>query len=166
MGMIGKLLSGPGAATLGAAVKDVAQVFRPNATRGMELSAGAQKAALDQLQAEYGVAGNSWFDRVVNGLNRLPRPLLAFGTLALFAFSMVDPENFGERMVGLNMVPEPLWWLLGAIVAFYFGAREAHYFRFRPLEAPPAAAAPQDAAYDDNAALADWRVTAGETTAR
>jgi hypothetical protein len=34
-------------------------------------------------------------------------------------------------MVGLNAVPEPLWWLLGAIVAFYFGARETHYFRNR-----------------------------------
>ena len=26
-------------------------------------------------------------------------------------------------------MPEPLWWLLGAIVSFYFGARELHYFR-------------------------------------
>ncbi|WP_422385854.1 3TM-type holin [Paracoccus tegillarcae] len=31
----------------------------------------------------------------------------------------------------LSLVPEPLWWLLGAIVSFYFGAREAHYFRNR-----------------------------------
>ena len=26
-------------------------------------------------------------------------------------------------MAGLALVPEPLWWLLGAIVSFYFGAR-------------------------------------------
>jgi hypothetical protein len=32
-------------------------------------------------------------------------------------------------MVGLAEVPEPLWWLLGAIVGFYFGARELHYRR-------------------------------------
>jgi len=40
-----------------------------------------------------------------------------------------DPISFAERMVGLELVPDPLWWLLGAIVSFYFGARELHYFR-------------------------------------
>jgi hypothetical protein len=42
-------------------------------------------------------------------------------------------------MVGLAEVPEPLWWLLGAIVGFYFGARELHYRRVpraRPVIAP------------------------------
>jgi hypothetical protein len=89
----------------------------------------------------------------VNGLNRLPRPFLAFGTLGLFSYAMVDPEAFAKRMVGLNAVPEPLWWLLGAIVAFYFGARETHYFRSRGwcrrLRRP--------AAGEENAALEDWR---------
>jgi len=27
------------------------------------------------------------------------------------------------RTQGLALVPDPLWWLLGAIVSFYFGAR-------------------------------------------
>jgi len=26
-------------------------------------------------------------------------------------------------MQGIALVPEPLWWLMGAIVSFYFGAR-------------------------------------------
>ena len=26
-------------------------------------------------------------------------------------------------MQGLALVPEPLWWLLGVVVSFYFGAR-------------------------------------------
>ncbi|MEM7692166.1 MAG: 3TM-type holin, partial [Pseudomonadota bacterium] len=30
---------------------------------------------------------------------------------------------FSERMQGIALVPEPLWWLLGVIVSFYFGAR-------------------------------------------
>ena len=34
-------------------------------------------------------------------------------------------------MQGLALVPEPLWWLLGAIVSFYFGARELHHQRNR-----------------------------------
>ena len=36
---------------------------------------------------------------------------------------MVDPIWFATRMQGVALVPEPLWWLLGAIVSFYFGAR-------------------------------------------
>jgi hypothetical protein len=36
---------------------------------------------------------------------------------------MVDPIWFAARMQGIALVPEPLWWLMGAIVSFYFGAR-------------------------------------------
>ncbi|OYX24591.1 MAG: hypothetical protein B7Z10_08915 [Rhodobacterales bacterium 32-66-7] len=90
---------------------------------------------------------------MVNGLNRLPRPMLAFGTLGLFVYAMVDPQAFALRMVGLNAVPEPLWWLLGAIVAFYFGARETYYFRNRPVQ--PGTGTGR--AGEENAALNDWR---------
>ena len=154
MGVIGKLIGGPAAVSaLGDAAKGVAEVFLPSATRKMELSAEAQMAALRQLGEEYQHPALNWFDRLVNGLNRLPRPLLAFGTLGLFIYAMIDPEAFAKRMVGLNAVPEPLWWLLGAIVAFYFGARETHYFRTRGVVSPFAGAAQSD----DNAALSDWR---------
>jgi hypothetical protein len=103
-----------------------------------------------------------WFDRVVNGLNRLPRPFLAFGTIGLFIYAMLDPQGFAARMVGLNAVPEPLWWLLGAVVAFYFGARETFYFRNRPapgVPLPQVAADQPDlpAARDSNAALREWQ---------
>lgn len=153
-GMIGKLIGGPGAVTaLGEAAKGVAEVFVPSATKRMELSAEAQMAALRQLGEEYQHPALSWFDRMVNGLNRLPRPMLAFGTLGLFTYAMVDPEAFARRMVGLNAVPEPLWWLLGAIVAFYFGARETHYFRSRGVTSPYAG----QVAAEENAALAEWR---------
>jgi hypothetical protein len=61
-------------------------------------------------------------------------------------------------MVGLNAVPEPLWWLLGAIVAFYFGARETHYFRNRSVVSPFAGAALAGGGEPEaNAALAEWR---------
>jgi hypothetical protein len=154
MGMIGKLVGAPAAVTaLGQAAEGLAEVFVPSATRRMELSAEAQMAALRQLGEEYQHPALSWFDRAVNGLNRLPRPLLAFGTLGLFIYAMVDPEAFAKRMVGLNAVPEPLWWLLGAIVAFYFGARETHYFRTRGVTSPFVG----QAAPEENAALEDWR---------
>jgi hypothetical protein len=85
--------------------------------------------------------------------------LLAFGTIGLFIYAMIDPQAFAGRMVGLNAVPEPLWWLLGAVVAFYFGARETFYFRNRPVTATGFPSQPTDSTgpQDDNPALADWR---------
>lgn len=163
MGLIGQILGGPGTvAAVGDAAKGLAEVFTPSATRKMELSAEAQMAALKQYGDEFGLPTAGWFDRMVNGLNRLPRPMLAFGTLGLFTYAMVDPTRFAERMVGLNMVPEPLWWLLGAIVGFYFGARESYYFRNRGVSAPAvlvADAPGAPASADANPALADWQAT-------
>ncbi|EEW25809.1 holin family protein [Rhodobacter ferrooxidans] len=161
MGVIGELIGAPGTVqAVGEAAKGLAEVFTPSATRRMELSAEAQAAALKQYAEEYALPSLGWFDRLMNGLNRLPRPMLAFGTMGLFVYAMIDPVSFGQRMVGLNMVPEPLWWLLGAVVSFYFGAREAYYFRNRTVAAPPVAnAAP--AATDANPALEDWRATQG-----
>lgn len=154
MGVIDRVVGAGAVTALGSAAKGVAEVFVPSATRRMELSAEAQMAALHQLGEEYGQPSFGLFDRVVNGLNRLPRPLLAFGTLGLFVFAMIEPEAFARRMVGLNAVPEPLWWLLGAIVAFYFGARETYYFRNRGVTNPYPAGGNSA---ESNAALEDWR---------
>ncbi|MEZ5779377.1 MAG: holin family protein [Paracoccaceae bacterium] len=159
MGLIGRILGAPAATdAIGQAATSVAEVFMPNATKKMEAAHAAYLAALDEHGAEFQYVRPGLFDRIVNGLNRLPRPMLALGTLGLFVYAMVDPESFTRRMVGLNYVPEPLWWLLAAIVGFYFGAREAHYFRVRPQIAPTVAmsagAAPPA---EENAALTEWR---------
>ncbi len=160
MGLIDKVLGG-GAATaaLGNAVTSVAEVFTPNATKKMEADAKSYQAALDEAGVEFQYARPGLFDRIVNGLNRLPRPMLALGTLGLFVYAMIDPVSFAQRMVGLNYVPEPLWWLLGAVVSFYFGAREAYYMRNRtPVPADAAAtvaAAGKSVALAENPALAE-----------
>ena len=151
-----------GAQALGQTVGDVAQVFRPHATRQMELGHDAYVAAHASHGAEFAHGRGGWFDAIVNGLNRLPRPLLALGTLALFVYAMAEPDGFARRMRGLAEVPEPLWWLLGAVVAFYFGAREAHHLRaHRPVAPPSGPSAPlhpvQPVAASRNPALDDWR---------
>lgn len=172
MGLIGRIFGGAGAtAALGTAVEGVAKVFTPSATRRMELDAQAYLAAVGEASAEVSRPRQGGFDRAVDGLNRLPRPMLALGTLGLFVYAMADPAGFGLRMAGLSRVPEPLWWLLGAIVSFYFGAREAFHIR-NPRGASAAgaalgtgtgtgtgagaAAAVRPPAEDDNAALRDW----------
>ncbi len=159
MGLIGRIIGGPAATSaLASAATNVAEVFVPNATKRMELSHEAYIAALDEHGEEFKHVRPGLFDRVVNGLNRLPRPMLAMGTLGLFTYAMVEPIGFATRMQGLAYVPEPLWWLLGAIVSFYFGAREAHYFRSRDARAlPQPGARPQTDESEQNAALAEWR---------
>lgn len=173
MGMIRQFfsfLTGGGARQISGAVTDVADSFRPNATRRMELGSDAFTATQAAYAAEFASDRGGLFDALVNGLNRLPRPLLALGTLALFVYAMLDPEGFAVRMAGLATVPDPLWWLLGAVVAFYFGARETYHLREarsrqRPVVAvTPAAPDPVEDLLDDetapepdNPALADWR---------
>lgn len=164
MGLIDKLLGGAATVTAaGNAARGLAEVFTPNATAGAELSQAAYLAALGELGKEFELQPAGPFDRLMNGLNRLPRPTLALGTLGLFVYAMAAPASFAVRMQGLQTVPEPLWWLLGAIVSFYFGAREAHYFRLNAANAAAirgaAAAAPEAApppAAEPNSALDDW----------
>ncbi len=181
MGVMDRFLGAGAAVTSVAnAATGVAEVFRENTTRRMELDEEAYARAMAQLSAEFAASPRGWFDALVNGLNRLPRPVLTLGTVGLFVYAMVEPEGFGLRMENLNLVPEPLWWLLGAIISFYFGAREAHYFRSRPIipaapkkartaveaaagmageaavAAPLTQAAPEGDSFADNAALRDW----------
>ncbi len=104
-------------------LRDTVEVFRENTEAGAERAHLNRKAALEQFAAEFVMNDRSAFDRAIDGLNRLPRPMLAFATLMLLASAMVDPVWFSKRMEGLLLVPEPLWWLLGVIVSFYFGAR-------------------------------------------
>ncbi|ATG43535.1 hypothetical protein PhaeoP18_01642 [Phaeobacter piscinae] len=110
-------------------VAETLEVFRENAEAGAVRDHTGRADALAQFAAEFArsQAGHgpvSRFDRWMDGVNRLPRPLLALSTLALLGSAMVDPLWFAARMQGLALVPEPLWWLLGVIVSFYFGARQ------------------------------------------
>ncbi|WP_424939518.1 holin family protein [Aliiroseovarius sp. S253] len=105
-------------------VRETAEVFRENAEAASAREAGLQVAAIEAFAAEFSHARKGWFDRFMDGLNRVPRPALALSTLGLFAAAMVDPVWFADRMQGVAVVPEPLWWLMGAIVSFYFGARQ------------------------------------------
>lgn len=149
---------------------ETAEVFRENAENAGVRSAEAQAASLQQFAAEFQHARRGWFDRFIDGLNRLPRPMMAFGTLGLIALAMIAPEWFAARMAGLALVPEPLWWLMGAIVSFYFGARhQAKGQEFQRSIAETLSAMPvaprqrtgHRAPIADNPALAEWQALHG-----
>ncbi|MEC7763812.1 MAG: holin family protein [Pseudomonadota bacterium] len=104
-------------------VRETAGVFMENAEQRAVREAMLQSSALAQFSSEFALPKKGFFDRFIDGLNRVPRPALALGTIGLFVSAMVNPIWFAARMNGLALVPEPLWWLMGAIVSFYFGAR-------------------------------------------
>ena len=178
MGLIGSIFSvifGGGRNV----VAETAEVFRPNAEASAAREATRYEASLAQFAAEFMHPRRGLFDRFIDGLNRLPRPFLALGTLGLFVAAMVDPVWFSQRMQGVALVPEPLWWLMGAIVSFYFGARHqtksqefqnglaatmarvpevaANIERLAQIARVGAPDAPADVGFDDNAALTEWR---------
>ena len=186
MGLM-SILGAGGVRQAAEAAGGVAEVFVGNRAERDADAARQALSALGEFGAEFARAPAGRWDGFVNGLNRLPRPMLALGTLGLFAYAMAAPAGFSTRMQGLQLVPEPLWWLLGAIVSFYFGARELHHQRARALPkvaaglAARTAAGPQpvaaasgpaqplatlpaaldDAGPDANAAVEEWRRLSG-----
>lgn len=107
----------------GNVIQQTAEVFVENAEKGAARTVALQADALAQYATEFQARQRGLFDRLLDGVNRLPRPAMALGTLGLFTAAMLDPIWFAKRMQGIALVPEPLWWLLGAVVSFYFGAR-------------------------------------------
>ncbi|MBS1301651.1 holin family protein [Loktanella sp. SALINAS62] len=169
MGLIGRIMGfvfGDGRNV----IAETASVFRENTEAAAQRGSDDRAAALAQFAAEFVQPRKGVFDRAVDGLNRLPRPLLALGTIGLFVSAMTSPDWFASRMVGVALIPEPLWWLMGAIVSFYFGARyqiKGQEFQrsvaqtlrmggvLDPAPVPPSDDTLPDA-FADNAALADW----------
>ncbi|MBL4767069.1 MAG: holin family protein [Rhodobacteraceae bacterium] len=104
-------------------LRDTAEVFVENAEAGAKRAVELRGEAMQQFGKEFVLERKGGFNLFMDGINRLPRPALALGTLALFGAAMVDPLWFAARMQGIALVPEPLWWLLGVVVSFYFGGR-------------------------------------------
>jgi len=100
--------------------------------------AAPAKTAAQALRWPAGTSQKGRYDRLIDAANRLPRPVLVFGVLALFALALLDPLRFERVMDSLRQMPEELWWLVAAILAGHFGAREAQHLRERPKDAPKA----------------------------
>ncbi|MDX5370590.1 MAG: holin family protein [Alphaproteobacteria bacterium] len=83
-----------------------------------------QIGAMNAFSREFTWRGERyWFDSFVDGLNRLPRPLLAFGVIWLLWFAVQEPIEFSVIMQALALVPEWLALIIGQIVLLFFGGR-------------------------------------------
>lgn len=111
--------------------KELVEVFKPNAehqaqrTHAERLKLSEQDlASLQQFAAEFQARERrTWWDSLVDGLNRLPRPLMTIGVLAFFVLAPVDPVRFLQVATAYEVMPDGFWALLGVIIAFYFGGR-------------------------------------------
>jgi Holin of 3TMs, for gene-transfer release len=163
MGVIRSLMGAVFGGANGNVIQTTAEIFRENAENRGARDAASQAEAMRQFASEFGLERHGVFDRFMDGLNRVPRPAMALGTIGLFVAAMVAPGWFAERMAGVALVPEPLWWLLGVIVSFYFGARyqvKSQEFR-REVVTTQALATSSQAPTPDNPALEAWRAGNG-----
>jgi hypothetical protein len=111
--------------------KALIEVFTPNAENDAERGHAERMAvtrqdleSLQQFAAEFHTRQDrTWWDSFIDGLNRLPRPLITLGILAFFVLAPTDPEHFLQIARSYQMMPDGFWALLGVIVAFYFGGR-------------------------------------------
>jgi hypothetical protein len=111
--------------------KELIEVFKPNAemaaARGHEETMALSEqdmASLQQFAAEFhSRERRTWWDSLVDGLNRLPRPLITLGVLGLFVLAPLDPLRFLEIARAYQLMPDGFWALLSIIIAFYFGGR-------------------------------------------
>lgn len=118
--MIGKLFT---KLTGGGAQRLVETVFGDRAARD-RYAAEEQMAVQTGFQAEFSHRERrTWWDSLVDGLNRLPRPLMTFGVIALFVWAVVDPPAFSLAMLALQNVPEMLWYIFLAVIGFWFGTK-------------------------------------------
>ncbi|NKD85951.1 hypothetical protein HEQ63_07115 [Haematospirillum jordaniae] len=71
----------------------------------------------------------SAWDRGIDNLNRLPRPLMALGVIALMAWPAINPRTFAEAMQSYAMMPDWLVQLVMAVVLAYFVSRTVEKIR-------------------------------------
>ncbi len=108
---------------LGGVIDGIKVLFGNKEARDGE-AADDMSALRGQFAAEFsGPERVGLWNSLVDGLNRLVRPLFTFGTLALFVWAVRDPTEFAIAMAALQAVPEALWIIMGSIVVFWFGGR-------------------------------------------
>ena len=106
MGLIEKLMG----FVFGGDVQSTVEVFRENSEKSAVPAHVLQQATLTQFATEYRNPC-SGFDRFIDGVNRLPRPAMAFGVLGLFIAAMLDPIlPIAWRAYRLSLNPYGGYW--------------------------------------------------------
>jgi len=123
MGLM-RWLFGGGAKQVGNVVEQVGGVFRPNAEANAARTHEYRSGALAQYAAEFHTRNNrTWFDSLVDGLNRLARPIITVSVLGIIPAVMLWPEEAAVAFAALALLPAGYWALVSIIIGFYYGGR-------------------------------------------
>lgn len=121
--MLSKLLQalvGGGAQALAGAITP----FTGDKTQDETSRHGEMLARFQQFGAEFADRqGRTGWDSFIDGLNRLPRPAMALGVIGIFVWASADPVGFAAAAQAWALIPDEMWMVLGAIIAFFFGDR-------------------------------------------
>lgn len=111
--------------------KELVEVVIPNKTERAQQRHDEQmadvdrdKAILQQYAAEFIDKKNrTWWDSLIDGMNRAVRPVITFGILFFFIIAPISPERFVLIAEAYQYMPNGYWALLSVIIGFYFGGR-------------------------------------------
>lgn len=111
--------------------KELVEVFKENEENRAErqhtetmADTDLNRQVLDQFAAEFANRSNrTWWDSFVDGLNRLPRPVITLSVLGFFLAAPIFPERVTAVANAYQVIPTGFWALLSIIVGFYFGGR-------------------------------------------
>lgn len=100
-------------------ISDVADKWSPSETTKHKMSLEDQTAgdaSQESARAMVFTSHNSWFDILVDGLNRLPRPVIAFWAIGVLTGWIDQPTHLAhlDPLVG-NII----W----TVATFFFGSR-------------------------------------------
>jgi len=120
-------------------IKNVTEIFKPNAEASAQRDADEQMALMRTYQAEFNARSNrTWADSIADAVNRLVRPVITITILSIFFVAYLNPERFAIITTALGSVPDGYWALLSVIIAFYFGGRmqlKSQDFQFKESQA-------------------------------
>lgn len=110
--------------------KGVAEVFVENKeARGARSHeevmayADVDKAIISQFAEEFKNSAKTGWGSFIDGLNKLPRPLLVLTTIGFFVYAPINPPKFLEIATAYSLMPTGFWMLLGTVFTFYFTGR-------------------------------------------
>ena len=86
-----------------------------------------------QFAAEFRISDRGFLDRVIDFLNRLPRPAIVGMVIYYFVLAVNNPVDFQIVNVSLEGVPSSMWEIAFMIIGFFFVARELQRGRDKKL---------------------------------
>ena len=119
-GKLGNILSGN---VIGGADKLIGTLFGDKDAQDRQ-EGQQQVAIMDAFANEFLPKRNhTWFDSLIDGLNRLPRPFITFGIIGFISYSVYDPLQFMLATQALKLVPSYLWGIFFTVITFWFGGK-------------------------------------------